>query len=73
MLQQDVADDFVIATGVAHSVRECLEIAFDQAGWRSMITSRSMTGCARPAEVDQLIGDASKAERAARLGAADQL
>src|SRR6478735_5978145 len=32
MLQQDDADDYVIATGVAHSVKDCLEIAFDQAG-----------------------------------------
>jgi GDPmannose 4,6-dehydratase len=32
MLQQTQAEDFVIATGVSHSVRECLEIAFDQAG-----------------------------------------
>ena len=32
MVQQDVPADYVIATGVAHSVRDCLEIAFDQAG-----------------------------------------
>ncbi len=32
MLQQDIAEDFVIATGEAHSVKECLEVAFDQAG-----------------------------------------
>ena len=32
MLQQDEAEDYVIATGVAHTVRDCVEIAFDQAG-----------------------------------------
>ena len=43
MLQQDEAEDFVIATGVAHTVRECVEIAFDQAGLASTTTSRSTT------------------------------
>jgi GDPmannose 4,6-dehydratase len=63
MLQQDEPDDFVIATGVAHSVRECLEIAFDQAGLRvedHVVTDSSLV---RPAEVDHLVGDFSKAQR----------
>jgi len=63
MLQQDDAEDFVIATGVAHSVRTCLEIAFDQAGIEiddHVVIDPSLK---RPAEVDHLIGDRSKAER----------
>ena len=63
MLQQDTAEDFVIATGVAHTVRECVEIAFDQAGLEiddHIVIDDSLK---RPAEVDQLIGDASKAKR----------
>ena len=63
MLQQDKPEDFVIATGVAHSVRDCVEIAFDQAGIdvdRHVTIDESLK---RPAEVDHLIGDASKAKR----------
>ena len=61
MLQQDAADDFVIATGEAHSVRECLEVAFDQAGIPvdgHVVLDPQLI---RPAEVEHLIGDASKA------------
>jgi GDPmannose 4,6-dehydratase len=61
MLQQDVADDFVIATGTAHSVQECLQVAFDHAGVsiddHVVIDPQFM----RPAEVEHLIGDATKA------------
>ena len=63
MLQQEEPDDFVIATGVAHSVRQCVEIAFDQAGLRfedHVVTDPSLV---RPAEVDHLVGDFSKAQR----------
>jgi GDPmannose 4,6-dehydratase len=63
MLQDDEAQDYVIATGVAHSVRECLGIAFDQAGVdpeNHVVVDESLR---RPAEVDHLIGDASKAKR----------
>ncbi len=63
MLQQDSPGDYVVATGVAHSVRECLEIAFDQAGVEiddHVVIDDSLK---RPAEVDHLIGDASKAKR----------
>ena len=63
MLQRDQAEDYVIATGEAHSVRECLEIAFDQAGLE--IDERVVIDASlrRPAEVDHLIGDPGKARR----------
>jgi GDPmannose 4,6-dehydratase len=63
MLQRDDPQDYVIATGLAHSVRDCLEIAFDQAGIE--IDGHVVINAAlkRPAEVDHLIGDASKAKR----------
>src|ERR1700751_2946650 len=63
MLQQDEAEDYVIATGIAHSVRECLEIAFDQAGLEIGDHVEIDDSLRRPAEVDQLIGDPSKAKR----------
>jgi len=61
MVQQDEADDYVIATGESHSVQDLVEIAFDCAGldWeRYVLEDPSLF---RPAEVDHLIGDASKA------------
>jgi GDPmannose 4,6-dehydratase len=61
MLQQDAPEDFVIATGVAHSVRTCLEVAFDQAGISIDDHVRIDPALQRPAEVDHLIGDSSKA------------
>jgi len=63
MLQRDEADDYVIATGIAHSVRDCLEIAFDQAGLEVGDHVEIDDSLRRPAEVDQLIGDSSKAKR----------
>jgi GDPmannose 4,6-dehydratase len=63
MLQQDQPEDFVIATGVAHSVKECLEVAFDHAGLaidEHVVVDPSLR---RPAEVEHLVGDASKARR----------
>ena len=63
MLQRDDADDYVIATGISHSVGNCVEIAFDQAGLpidKHVVIDDSFK---RPAEVDHLIGDSSKAER----------
>jgi GDPmannose 4,6-dehydratase len=61
MLQQDEATDYVIATGEDHSVRDFVEIAFEHAAleWERHVVQdpRFM----RPAEVDQLVGDASKA------------
>jgi GDPmannose 4,6-dehydratase len=61
MLQREQAEDYVIATGTAHSVRECLEIAFDQAGIEIDERVELDESLVRPAEVDHLIGDASKA------------
>ena len=63
MLQQDVPEDYVVATGVAHSVRECVEIAFDQAGLAIADHVVIDDSLKRPAEVDHLIGDASKAKQ----------
>jgi GDPmannose 4,6-dehydratase len=62
MLQQDRAEDYVIATGIAHSVRECVEIAFDQAGLKVGDHVEIDDALKRPAEVDRLVGDASKAK-----------
>ena len=63
MLQQDQADDYVIATGVSHSVRQLVETAFGHVGldWQKYV--RVDPAFLRPAEVDHLIGDASKAKR----------
>jgi len=62
MLQQDSADDYVIATGVTHSVKHLVETAFSHAGldWQKYV--RTDARFLRPAEVDLLIGDASKAK-----------
>jgi GDPmannose 4,6-dehydratase len=61
MLQQDRPDDYVIATGVSHSVRELIAIAFARVGldWQKHV--RIDPALLRPAEVDHLLGDASKA------------
>ena len=63
MLQQASPDDYVIATGETHSVRELCEIAFARAGldWRDHVVVDAAH--VRPAEVDLLIGDAGKARR----------
>ena len=63
MLQQDAPDDYVIATGETHSVREFLELAFSHVGldWRQHVEINPRY--LRPAEVDLLIGDATKARR----------
>jgi GDPmannose 4,6-dehydratase len=63
MLQQQSPDDYVIATGETHSVRELVQIAFARAGldWRGhVVEDPALT---RPAEVNLLQGDASKAKR----------
>lgn len=64
MLQQDRPDDYVIATGHAHSVQEFLELAFARVDldWKKFV--RHDVRYKRPAEVDLLVGDASKAKRA---------
>ena len=62
MLQQDEPGDYVVATGETHSVEELVALAFDAAGlgdWRPYV--RSDQRFFRPAEVDLLVGDASKA------------
>ncbi len=64
MLQQDEPDDYVIATGESHSVREFVEIAFDYAGlgnWEQYVKfDKSLM---RPADIYDLVGDYSKAKR----------
>jgi GDPmannose 4,6-dehydratase len=63
MLQQDQPDDYVVATGETHSVREFLEESFGYAGldWKKYVELDPRY--LRPSEVDLLIGDASKAKR----------
>jgi GDPmannose 4,6-dehydratase len=63
MLQQPEPGDYVLATGESHSVREFLELAFSQAGldWEEYVEIDPRYF--RPAEVDRLVGDASKARR----------
>jgi GDPmannose 4,6-dehydratase len=67
MLQQDEADDYVISTGATHSIRDYLDLAFRHVGiddWEPYVSQdpRFM----RPAEVDMLVGDSTKAHE--RLG-----
>jgi len=66
MLQQEQAEDYVIATGVAHSVRELVETAFAHAGLDSRRHVKLDPALLRPAEVEHLIGDSTKART--RLG-----
>ena len=63
MLQQDQPDDYVVSMGVAHSVKDLVEAAFAHAGldWQQYV--RTDPRFLRPAEVDHLIGDPSKAHR----------
>jgi GDPmannose 4,6-dehydratase len=63
MLQQPKADDYVVATGESHTVRELVEIAFGAVGldWREWV--HEDPALLRPAEVERLVGDASKARR----------
>jgi len=67
MLQQDEPDDFVISTNRTNTVRDCVQIAFDEAGidgWERYV--KLDPAFLRPAEVDQLIGNPAKAK--AQLG-----
>src|SRR4051812_32097817 len=66
MLQHDQPGDFVIATGETNTVRRCVEVAFDEAGldWEQHV--RLDPQFLRPAEVDLLVGDPSKAKRELR-------
>ena len=64
MLQHDTPEDFVVATNQTNTVRECVQVAFDEAGledWEQYVEIDSQF--VRPAEVDQLIGSYDKAER----------
>jgi len=63
MLQQDVPNDYVVATGEMHSVREFLELAFDRIklDWKQYVEIDHRY--CRPAEVDVLCGDSSRARR----------
>jgi len=62
MLQQEAPDDFVVATGVAHSVKELLEVAFSHADldWQDHVVIDP--AFIRPAEVEHLLGDSTKAK-----------
>ena len=64
MLQQDKPDDYVLATGETHSIREFLDIAFKEIGindWKPYVKFDKKF--MRPAEVDLLLGDPTKAEK----------
>jgi GDPmannose 4,6-dehydratase len=61
MLQQDEPDDYVIATGKAHSVRDLVDVAFDHVGLDPADHVRVDPKFLRPAEVEHLIGDTTKA------------
>ena len=64
MLQQDKPEDFVIATGVSHSIRDFLDVAFDCVGiddWSNYVVQDERF--IRPAEVDVLCGDSTKARK----------
>ena len=63
MMQQDKADDYVVCTGVAHSIRQLLDVAFNHVGitdWESLIETDPRFK--RPAEVHVLLGDSTKAK-----------
>jgi GDPmannose 4,6-dehydratase len=66
MLQQPEPTDYVIATGVAHSVRDLCQIAFERVGLDYLRHVKLDAKFNRPAEVDHLLGDATKAH--ANLG-----
>jgi len=63
MLQQDQADDYVISTGEEHSVKELVEVSFERVGldWEKYVVIDPKF--IRPAEVDRLLGDCSKAKK----------
>jgi GDPmannose 4,6-dehydratase len=63
MLQADEPDDFVVATGESHSVRDLLDAAFGHVGLRWQDHVDLDPRLVRPTEVDALCGDASKAHR----------
>ena len=68
MLQQDTADDYVVATGEMHTVREFCEVAFAHVGldWQKYVSVDPRYF--RPSEVDTLLGDAGEGEEASSAG-----
>ena len=64
MLQQDTPADFVVGTGLHHSVRDCYEIAFEHLGLDPGDFVRTDSDLIRPAEVDTLLADPAKAREA---------
>jgi GDPmannose 4,6-dehydratase len=62
MLQQDEPDDYVVATGVTNTVERLVQLAFDHAGLDRDEHVRTDPALIRPAEVDLLVGDATKAK-----------
>jgi GDPmannose 4,6-dehydratase len=66
MLQQPEPDDYVIATGVSHSVQDLVETAFSHVGLDWHLYVRTDPALLRPAEVDALVGDSTKARQRLR-------
>ena len=73
MLQQDKPDDYVVATGETHSVREFLELAFGRLDLDYRDFVEFDPKYTRPSEVDVLLGDPTKAREGARLEARGRL
>ncbi len=69
MLQQDEPEDYVVATGVTNTVGRLVELAFAHAGLDQDEHVRTDPSLIRPAEVDLLVGDATKAREKLGLGA----
>jgi GDPmannose 4,6-dehydratase len=63
MLQRDSAEDFVIGTGVAHSVRDVVNVAFGSVGLDPEDYVRTESSLERPAEIQEVVADPSKARR----------
>jgi GDPmannose 4,6-dehydratase len=63
MLQRDEAEDFVIGTGISHSVRDLVDFAFESVGLSAEDHVRIDPGLARPAEIQEVVADPSKARR----------
>jgi GDPmannose 4,6-dehydratase len=63
MLQQEQPDDYVVATGLSHSVKDLIQVAFDhlELDWKKHVISEPKLF--RPAEVDHLLGDPTKAKK----------
>jgi GDPmannose 4,6-dehydratase len=62
MLQQDRPDDYVVASGVSHSVRELVDLAFSHVGLRWEEYTKIDPACFRPLDSHHIVGDAAKAE-----------